>query len=75
MLCREGWIDTRHLPPKLLGRGLTPPGEEGVVPDGPARRALINVLREAGGNQSEAAAMLGLHRNTLRKKIRELGIE
>ena len=32
-------------------------------------------LRESGGNQSEAAQLLGIHRNTLRRKIKELQIE
>ncbi|WP_240125429.1 DNA-binding transcriptional regulator Fis [Thermomonas alba] len=32
------------------------------------------VLRHCGGNQSRAAAMLGIHRATLRKKLREYGI-
>ncbi len=39
-------------------------------------RALIRrALAEAGGNQSVAAERLGLHRNTLRNKLRDLGID
>ena len=53
-------------------------GEEGVLYD----RALVELeeplirmtLAETRGNQIRAAALLGLNRNTLRKKIRELGI-
>ncbi len=38
-------------------------------------RPLVKVVLEAtGGNQIRAAAVLGLHRNTLRKKIAELGL-
>jgi two-component system nitrogen regulation response regulator GlnG len=33
------------------------------------------VLDRTQGNQIRAAAMLGINRNTLRKKITELGIE
>ena len=41
----------------------------------PVEKAVIErALARCGGNQSAAAAMLGLHRNTLRKKIAELGI-
>lgn len=53
-------------------------GEEGMLYD----RALVELeeplirmtLAETRGNQIRAAALLGLNRNTLRKKIRELGI-
>lgn len=33
------------------------------------------VLVQVGGNQSRAAAMLGINRNTLRKKMMQHGIE
>jgi two-component system nitrogen regulation response regulator GlnG len=38
------------------------------------RPLLESVLRETDGNQIRAAARLGINRNTLRKKISELGI-
>lgn len=41
----------------------------------PVERAVIErALEECGGNQSQAAELLGLHRNTLRAKIRDLDL-
>ncbi|RPE75795.1 DNA-binding transcriptional regulator Fis [Vulcaniibacterium tengchongense] len=34
----------------------------------------VEVLQHCDGNQSRAAAMLGIHRATLRKKLREYGL-
>jgi two-component system, NtrC family, nitrogen regulation response regulator GlnG len=39
------------------------------------RPLLRAVLRETGGNQVRAAQILGINRNTLRKKLRELDID
>jgi DNA-binding protein Fis len=38
------------------------------------RPLLVHALAMTGGNQLRAARLLGLNRNTLRKKIRELGV-
>jgi two-component system nitrogen regulation response regulator GlnG len=38
------------------------------------RPLIMAVLRETGGNQLRAAALLGINRNTLRKKVRALGL-
>lgn len=34
----------------------------------------VEVLQHCEGNQSRAAAMLGIHRATLRKKLRDYGL-
>jgi len=38
------------------------------------RPMLERVMKEADGNQTRAADMLGLNRNTLRKKLTEFGL-
>ena len=53
--------DPRDLHPRILERTERP--------------LLEAVLAHTGGNQLRAAALLGINRNTLRKKITELGIE
>ena len=65
-----------------IGRFLDAHGGDGV-PTGihdrimaEVERPLIEIsLRHTGGNQLRAAEMLGLNRNTLRKRIRLLGID
>ena len=38
-------------------------------------RAILAALSEAGGSRSRAAQSLGIHRSTLRRRLRELGID
>ncbi len=39
------------------------------------RPLILLVLQKANGNQTKAASMLGINRNTLRKKIDALGLD
>lgn len=50
-------------------------GLYGLVLQEVERPLLSITLEECRGNQLKAAALLGLNRNTLRKKLRELGLE
>ena len=64
------------LPPELAGAALGKGVEE--VPAGALARSEARLIREAlagcGGNQSRAAAQLGISRDALRRRVRRLGI-
>jgi two-component system nitrogen regulation response regulator GlnG len=57
------------------GQALPPRGLHQRVVREVERPLLQLSLQATGGNQLRAAELLGLNRNTLRKKIRELDIE
>ena len=77
VLCPGGWIGPEHLPQRII-RGHTkhPPSavEEGT-PYSSTRDALLEALRQTGGNQSEAARLLGVSRVTVWKRIKKFGID
>lgn len=59
---------------KDLGDGLPPPGLYNRMLEQLEGPLLSHMLSAVGGNQVKAAEVLGINRNTLRKKIRNLGI-
>ena len=70
-----GTLVERHLAREFGSGGLPPPGLYGRILAEVERPLLAQCLAAAHGNQIRAAQLLGLNRNTLRKKLREHGIE
>jgi two-component system nitrogen regulation response regulator GlnG len=66
----------RHVRQRLeeLRHGGRPGGVHAALMAAVERPLFEAVLEEAGGNQLRAARILGLNRNTLRKKLTELGV-
>jgi DNA-binding NtrC family response regulator len=60
------WLSGEH--PIASREGLVRPRAE------QERDAIQDALVRTGGNQSKAARLLGVHRNTLLRRIRKLGI-
>ena len=54
VLCAGGWIEPRHMPPKITGSRNTRTGPQRMAADTrPERQQLISLLRKSRGNQSE----------------------
>jgi PAS domain S-box-containing protein len=76
VLCKGGTIERDHLPPKIAAtqentcrRIMSRPATNQI------RNELIKALKQAGGNQSEAARLLGVSRVTVWKRIKKFGID
>jgi transcriptional regulator with PAS, ATPase and Fis domain len=75
VLCKEGVIDTSHLPPKIIGKGASNfGGHAGSHEPHREREELLDALKQTNGNQSEAAKLLGVSRVTVWKRIKKYGI-
>jgi PAS domain S-box-containing protein len=77
VLCKNGLIDLRHLPQEILECAGIPAIEVGP---GATLRSIEAVhisdaLRRHEGSRKAAAEELGIHPTTLRRKIKNLGIE
>ncbi len=75
----DGDIEPRHLPPNLLSAEHL--AEKAVPVDSLSRtaknseaQAILTALAQAGGNKTEAARRLKIHRATLYKKMKAYGI-
>jgi transcriptional regulator with PAS, ATPase and Fis domain len=76
VLCPGGDIDVQHLPPKIAGNGEPLRGRvQDDVSYNQKKEEMIEVLRRVGGNQSEAARLLGVSRVTIWKRIKKYGID
>ncbi len=65
-------IERRHLPKHLQQ---SPPRRHMSMMETAERGAIIRALDAAGGNKSEAAALLGMGRTTLYRRLRQLGLD
>lgn len=77
VVAEDGLITPAHLPPKLGGQKLPVdmPSETRATPDADEKTALIAALRQARGNQSQAAALLGVSRVTVWHRMKRYGID
>ena len=64
-------IETEHLPPEILRPATSPPERVGTLREAEFR-AIRRALRAAEGNKSKAARLLGIDRNTLYKKLKQM---
>ena len=79
LLARGQSIEMMHLPPSLQIKGHDDPGKDpgklGAVIGAQERSMIIEALKEARGNQSQAARLLGTTKRIVQYKIRKLGID
>ena len=75
VLCRSGMIGLRHLPEGFrLDDGGEGTVESASLPDLEGR-FILEALRRNGWNREQTARELGMHKTTLWRKVRRLGLE
>jgi PAS domain S-box-containing protein len=73
--CSGMLIDVSHLPdPVVSDEGMKAPRGP-LAGDDPVKMQVIAALRQAHGEKNKAAAILGISRQTLWKRVRKYGIE
>jgi len=76
ILCRDGYIDLRHLPEELAGHSSArlPDSRMQSVQEILEAETICATLQRTGFNRLAAARELGIHKTTLFRKIKKLGI-
>lgn len=74
--CQDSIIQPHHLPPNILWgqKGHVSPTSVPVNRDKIKKRQLLDALEKAGGNQSEAARILGVSRVTVWNRMKKFNI-
>ena len=75
VLCPGGMIQAHHLPGELQPRTSTPQGETLDLLGEYEKELILNALRRNQWNRLKTAQELGIHKTTLFRKVRKLGIE
>jgi transcriptional regulator with PAS, ATPase and Fis domain len=77
VLCSGNWISKEHLPPKIIANNKRPSTShhQSAASWEEDRKKLIQTLQQVGGNQSEAARILGVSRVTVWKRLKKYGID
>jgi transcriptional regulator of acetoin/glycerol metabolism len=74
VMCRSGTISVRHLPPRLRERSPETAAGPASLDDLEARYLLAELERH-GWNRAATARDLGIHKTTLWRKMKRLGIQ
>lgn len=75
VMCRNEVIQLHHIPPELQQFKTHSPPVHTQTPLGDVeRQAIIEALRQHGGNKVEAAKSLHLHRTSLWRKMKKYGL-
>ena len=75
VLCRGGSVQLRHLPEELRAEMAAERMDESTSLDELEARFIRETLRRNGWNRAATARELGIHKTTLWRKIKRLGIE
>ena len=76
VVCHRSLIEPHHFPPSIFDEQAPKAKKRWVSldPNEAKRRELIKALKKAGGNQSQAARILGVSRVTVWNRMKKFGI-